>query len=289
MTLVCSLKGELLLSTRGSFSVQIDVKGASVDLLSGYYGGTFLNPIVALTRLVASLHDPLTNKITIPNFYDGVEDLTESAVAELEVVDDEAEAKTLGLTKLVGEAGYTTMERRTVRPTAELVGIWGGFSGEGTKSVLPSEAHAKIQFRLVAGQDPLAIYYNLKKHIEDASITLAGGLHVSLQKHNDGGKAYSVVRDTKGFQLVTEELLKAYGVEPVFKREGGSINAVTKFHEVIGLETYSFQFSDIDSSCHAPDERFRLSSLHRGQKAYLSMILNASTLFGTTNDNISEL
>ena len=271
------------------FGVQIDVKGAFADLHSGQYGGSFLNPIVAVTRLVASIHDPVTNKITIDKFYDGVEDLTESEKAELEDVDDEAEAKRLGIKKMVGEVGYSTKERKTVRPTAELVGIWGGFSGEGIKTVLPSEAHAKIVFRLVAGQDPDQVFYNLNKHLEEASVALADGLHVSLQKLNYGAKAYKVVRDSIGFQLVTEELTKLYGSQPALKRSGGSVNAMADFHEVVGLETYSFGFGDRDNFVHAPDERFRTSSLHRGQKAYLSILTKSAKLFGKTNNSQSEL
>ena len=275
-----------MLSTRGMFGVQIDVKGAFADLHSGSYGGSFLNPIVAITRLVASLHDPITNKITIDKFYDGVEELTESERDELEVVDDEAEAKMLGLKKMVGEVGYSTMERKTVRPTAELVGIWGGFSGEGIKTVLPSEAHAKIAFRLVAGQDPDEVYYNLNKHLEEASLTLAEGLHVSLQKLNNGARAYKSRTDSVGCKLVLDELRKLYGIAPQLRREGGSINAMAYFHEILGLETYSFGFGEPDGYIHAPDERVRLSNLHRGQRGYLSIIMEAAEIFGKPKDEL---
>ena len=204
--------------------MQIDVKGAFADLHSGSYGGSFLNPIVAVTRLVASLHDPVTNKITLENFYDGVKDLSEEERAELEIVDDETEAKRLGIKKMVGEVGYLTMERKTVRPTLELTGIYGGFSGEGIKTVLPSEAHAKIAFRLVAGQDPDAVFSSLEKHIANASASLADGLHVSVQRLNPGAKAYEASRDSVGFQLVKDELTNLYGKPPLLKRTGGSGN-----------------------------------------------------------------
>ena len=130
--------GELQLSTRGLFGVQIDVFGAFSDLHSGSYGGSFLNPIVAATRVVASLHDVDTKRVTLKGFYDNVEDLADWEKAELEVVDDVAEAKYLGISKMTGEVGYTTMERKTVRPTLELTGIYGGFMGEGIKSTCAS-------------------------------------------------------------------------------------------------------------------------------------------------------
>ena len=260
--------------------VQIDVKGAHTDLHSGSFGGSFLNPIVALTRLVASLHDPFTNKIAIEHFYDDVKELTEKERAELDIVDDEAEAKKLGVSQMVGEAGYGTMERKTVRPTLELTGIYGGFRDEGIKTVLPSEAHAKIVFRMVAGQDPDRVYSLLEKHIMDASKHLAEGLHVSLQRVNPGAKAYTAVRDSIAFKLVESELTKLFGKEPLLKRSGGSVNAFADFHTITELECYSFGFGEPDSYGHAPDERFRLSSLHRGQRAYLSIIMEAAQILG---------
>ena len=130
--------GSLLLSTRGAMGVQIDVFGAFADLPSGLYGGSFLNPIQAATHLVASLHDPKTKRVLLEGFYDNVEDLADWEVAEMPVVDDEAEAKRLGITKMTGEKGYSTMERKTVRPTLELIGFYSGFMGEGTKSTCSS-------------------------------------------------------------------------------------------------------------------------------------------------------
>ena len=115
--------------------------GAKSDLHSGTYGGSFLNPLVALSRVVGTLHDPSTNKIAIDTFYDDVEDFTKEEIDELGVVDDEAEAKRLGVTAMVGEEGYSTMERRTMRPTLELIGIYGGFQGEGIKVSSSRDKH----------------------------------------------------------------------------------------------------------------------------------------------------
>ena len=184
--------GQVLLSTRGALGVQIDVFGAFADLPSGLYGGSFLNPIVAATHIVASLHDAQTKRVLLKGFYDNVEDLADWEVAEMPVVDDEAEAKYLGITKMTGEVGYTTMERKTVRPTLELIGFYSGFQGEGTKTIIPAEAHAKIVFRLVAGQDPEAVYTSLQDHIASVAPSLAEGLRVEVKRFGPGARAYQV-------------------------------------------------------------------------------------------------
>ena len=277
--------GGLRLSNRGLFGVQIDAYGANTDLHSGTFGGSILNPIVALSRVVSSLHDPETNRIAVEGFYDSVEELTEEERAELVVVDDVAEAARLGVSQMIGEIGYSTMERKTVRPTLELSGIWGGFQDEGIKTVLPSEAHAKITMRLVSDQNPDDIYQKLEEHIAKIAPVVARGLKVSLQRLNPGAKAYKAPRHSEVFKLVKSELTSLFGKEPVLMRAGGSVNAFADFHEIASLESISFGFGATDSMQHAVDERFRLYSLQLGQKAYMSLILKAAKLFGKTQPN----
>lgn len=234
--------GSLTLSTRGLFGVQIDAYGAKTDLHSGTFGGSILNPIVGLSRVVSSMHDPETNRITLEGFYDSVEELTEEERAELPVVDDVAEARRLGVSEMVGEVGYGTMERKTVRPTLELTGIYGGFQDEGIKTVLPREAHAKIVFRLVPDQAPDDVYTMLEKHVAKVAPVLAPGLKVSVQRLNPGAKGYKSPRHSTYFKLAKEELTRLYKKEPFIDRAGGSVNAFADFHEILSLESISYGF-----------------------------------------------
>ena len=147
-------------------------------------------------------------------------------------------------------------------------------------AVLPSEAHAKITFRLVAGQSPDRVYSLLEKHVADVAPVFAPGLAVSVFRHNPGAPAYSVDRTSSGFALAKEVLTSIYDAQPKLSRSGGSVNAYADFSEVLQLNSISFGFGTVDSYQHAPDERFRLESLHLGQRAYLKMMIAAAKKYG---------
>ena len=226
---------------------------------------------------MSSLHDPETNKVTLAGYYDNVPELSADEKAELEAtmgVDDAAESARLGVGAMGGEAGYTTAERKTVRPTVEIVGLWGGFRDEGIKTVLPSLAHAKVSFRLAEGQVPDEVYDSLVAHVAAVSPSLAPGLSVSVRRLSQGGRAYTADREGVGMRTAGEVLDELFEKNHTTFRQGSSINAVGDFKEILGLDTVSLGFaSDADDLIHAPNERFRTSSLTRAQRAYVRMVL----------------
>ena len=256
----------ILLSLKGICGVQIDVQGAKSDLHSGIYGGTIQNPLQALVRLLDSMRSP-AGKILIDGFYDAVVEFSAAERAEIARVPfDEAEyLETLGVTALFGEPGYTTRERAWIRPTLELNGLWGGFQGDGIKTVLPNQAHAKITCRLVADQDPLAVIELLKAHVEKHA---PPGVTVSVSPLPIRGKPYMMASDHPGNEAARVVLEELYGRKPYYVRSGGSIPICGLFLDHLGVYTVNFGFGLEDENVHAPNEFYRLSSFERGQRAY---------------------
>ena len=269
--------GAVQLSNRGSVSGVLDVTGADADLHSGTYGGSILNPLVAMSRILAKLHDPETNKIAVPGFYNDVYELTQEERDELEVVDDKEEAASLGVTHMNGEIGYTTIERKSVRPTLEIVGIRAGFLGEGVKTVLPSTAHAKLSLRLVKGQDPDRAWRMLDDYITQLAPKQAFGCTVKLTKMGEGNKAYTADRNSVGTKVVGEVLDEVYGAKHIVYRMGGSVPVTGFLYETLGVETVTLAFGLDDEQIHAPNERYRLSNLDKGQKSYVRAILKLAS------------
>lgn len=260
----------ILVGLRGGCGVQIDVKAARVDLHSGMYGGMVQNPIHALATLIASMHGP-DGTITVAGFYDDVFPLSEQDRERIARVpfDESAEIESLEVTALFGEAGYTPREQTWGRPTLEVNGIWGGFQSEGVKTVLPSEAHAKITCRLVAGQDPSRIVECLQAHV--ASHT-PPGVTVKVNPLPFRAFPYLVPEDEPGNVAVREVLMELYGKEPYYVRSGGSIPVCSLFQRHLGAYTASFAFGLDDENIHSPDEFFRLASFRKGQDAYCTLL-----------------
>ncbi|MCB9107695.1 MAG: dipeptidase [Anaerolineales bacterium] len=256
----------ILLSLKGVCSIEISIKGANSDLHSGTYGGTIQNPIHALVRLLDSMRSP-EGKILVEGFYDSVVELTEAQRAEIARVPfDEAEyLAELGLSEPFGEPGYTTRERAWVRPTLEINGIWGGFQGQGVKTVLPNEAHAKITCRLVADQNPSEIVKLLIAHVEKHA---PPGVTVEVLVLSMWGKPYSIPADHPGNEAARAVHLELYGREPYYNRTGGSIPICGLFLDHLQAYTVNFAFGLRDERAHAPNEFYRLSSFERGQRAY---------------------
>jgi acetylornithine deacetylase/succinyl-diaminopimelate desuccinylase-like protein len=261
----------LVLGTRGLTSVFVEVQGPDHDLHSGSYGGTILNPIHALARILDSMHDA-EGRVTVQGFYDDVRPLSAEERAQLARVPfDEAEyLRETGSTALFGEPGFTTYERAWARPTLEINGLYGGFQGEGTKTVLPSLAHAKISCRLVADQDPSIIADLLERHVKKIA---PGGVKVAVVNPKSGAIPYLIPPDHRGLQVAASVLKDLYGREPYRIRAGGTIAANALFLKVLGAYTIIFAFGLEDELPHSPNEFFRLSSYDRGQKAY-GMLLN---------------
>lgn len=260
----------LLMSLRGVCGLQIDVDGATTDLHSGLHGGRIQNPIHALTQILGSLRRA-DGSIAVEGFYDDVVELTTEARAAIAQVpfDGDDYLNELGLDEEFGEPGYTNRERGWVRPTLEMNGIWGGFQGEGIKTVLPNSAHAKITCRLVADQNPARIIELLEEHIEQNA---PQGVTVKVTPLSILGRPYSISADHWGNRAAADVLKEMYGREPYQTRSGGSIPITGVFQEQLGADTISFGFGIEDENFHAPDEFFRLASFRKSQVAYCKLL-----------------
>jgi acetylornithine deacetylase/succinyl-diaminopimelate desuccinylase-like protein len=248
---------------RGLCGVQIDVTGPKSDLHSGLYGGAVQNPIHALVEIVNSFHNE-HGQITVEGFYDQVAELTpaEKAAYEALGIKDESFIEQLGVTEMFGEAGFTTQERTWVRPTLEVNGIYGGFQGEGIKTVLPSEAHAKITCRLVPDQDPDVIVELLQKHIKEHT-PLGVTVNVSLF---DKGKPFVTPFDHPAIQAAGRAYEMVYKVPTAFTRSGGSIPIVAAFDQILGKPVVLMGFGLPDENFHAPNEHFHLENFDKGME-----------------------
>jgi acetylornithine deacetylase/succinyl-diaminopimelate desuccinylase-like protein len=256
----------IVIGRRGLAAMQIDVRGPSGDLHSGTYGGTVRNPIQALCALIATLHEP-DGRVAVAGFYDAVKPLTGEEKRQLLAVphDDRAYLAAAGAEALVGEPGFSTNERAWIRPTLELNGIWGGFRGEGLKTVLPSLAHAKISCRLVPDQAPEPIIDLLTAHIRRQTLP---GVTVTVTPFAGTADPYTVSRDHPGNRAAATVLEAVYGKKPFAVRMGGTIPVCSLFHSILGVHMVNFAFSLKDEQFHAPDEFFRLSSFQRAQDAW---------------------
>jgi acetylornithine deacetylase/succinyl-diaminopimelate desuccinylase-like protein len=246
---------------RGLCGLQINVKGAKGDLHSGLYGGAVQNTIHALVQLLDSMRNE-DGEITVDGFYDKVIPMTDEekqAYRELNYNEEDVRNE-LQVPELFGEKGYSVLERTWVRPTLEVNGIYGGFQGEGIKTVLPSEAHAKITCRLVPDQDPDEIAELIQKHIQAHT---PPGVTVSTQLF-DKGKPFVTPFDHPAIQAAGRAFEKAYGVAPAFTRMGGSIPIVETFSNVLQLPVVLMGFGLPEENFHAPNEHFHLENFDKG-------------------------
>lgn len=246
---------------RGLAYIEVHVEGPDHDLHSGNYGGGIENPLNALCALVASLKDA-DGRITIPGFYDDAIPLTDEERAMMAALpfNDADWLKSAGSPQLYGEKGYTTMERITARPTLDLCGMWGGFQGEGAKTVLPSKAGVKLSMRLVPGQDPEKITRLVIEHIERAAPPT-----VRVRAQNlHGGDPVLVSRDNSAVQAAARAYERAFKRRPVFMRSGGSIPVVASFLKILGAPSVLMGFGLGDDLIHSPNEKLDLSNYFRG-------------------------
>ncbi|WP_293946374.1 MULTISPECIES: dipeptidase [unclassified Sphingobacterium] len=246
---------------RGLSYVEVEVTGPNRDLHSGVYGGAVANPATILAKLIASLHDE-NNHIAIPGFYDDVIELSaEERKALNEAPFDIEEYKAdLGIQNIWGEKGYTTLERTGIRPTLEVNGIWGGYIGEGAKTVLPSKAHAKISMRLVPNQNSERITELFKKHFEGIAPNY---VKVQVKPHH-GGEPVVTPTDSVAYKAAEKALHDAFGVKPVPTRGGGSIPIVALFEEVLGLKTVLLGFGLDSDNLHSPNEKYGIENYLMG-------------------------
>jgi acetylornithine deacetylase/succinyl-diaminopimelate desuccinylase-like protein len=247
----------ITIALRGMMYAQIDVSGTAVDLHSGGYGGAVENPANALARIIAGLKDE-SGRILVPGFYDDVVELTadERQLIEELPFDEDAYLARLGLPALHGETGYSTLERRATRPTLDVNGLWGGFQGEGSKTIIPAHAHAKVSCRLVSAQDPDRIFAAFRDHV----LAIApAGVRVDVQMLG-GGRPSLTPADHPATQAAARALEATFGRAPVYVREGGSIPVCATFEEALDLPVVLLGFSPPDDQAHAPNEWMDLAN-----------------------------
>ncbi len=249
------------IGVRGLSYIEIEVTGPNRDLHSGVYGGAVANPITMLAKMIASCHDE-NNHITIPGFYDGIiESTTEERTKMAQAPFDEAEYKAdLGVTELWGEKGYTTNERTGIRPTLEVNGIWGGYTGEGAKTVLPGKAFAKISARLVPNQSSLVITEKLLHYFKSIA---PAGVTVKASEHH-GGEPYITPIDSDAYKAASKAITATFGKEPIPVRGGGSIPICALFEKELGLKIVFMGFGLDSDNLHSPNEKFDLFNFYKG-------------------------
>lgn len=249
------------IGVRGLSYIEVEVTGPNRDLHSGVYGGAVANPITILSKMIASMHDE-NNHITIPGFYDDVVVATETERKLMaEAPFDEAEYMAdLGVKALWGEAGFTTNERTGIRPTLELNGIWGGYTGEGAKTVLPSKAFAKISARLVPNQSSDKITELLINHLQSIAppyVEVKAALH-------HGGEPYMTPIDSTGYQAAAKAMETTFGKKPIPVRGGGSIPICALFEKELGIKIVFMGFGLDSDNLHSPNEKFNVDNFYKG-------------------------
>ena len=256
---------------RGLAYFELRVFGPDHDLHSGLFGGIVNNPAQVLCELIAGMHDK-QGRITLPGFYDRVRPLSEAERQELArlPVHEATYLKQTGAPALWGETGFSPVERLGARPTLEVNGLLSGFTGEGSKTVLPSKAMAKISMRLVPDQDPDEVHQQLLRYLEGHAPQTVRWEVTSLA----GGTASISERDSAGVRAMSSALEAVWGVRPVFRREGGSVPVVADFKHYLGVESVNTGFSLPDDNMHAPDEKLHLPTWQRGIEALIYFFYN---------------
>ena len=254
------------ISSRGLIALEFTLTGPSKDLHSGRHGGGIMNPLSAMAQLVSSLHD-VDGRVEVEGFYDHVQELS---LAELEAIraipfDDATYLEAVGASETFGEPGHSTLERQWTRPTLELNGMWGGYTGPGGKTVIPSEAHAKISCRLVPDQQPDEVLKLLIEHLETHC---PPGVKLTISGDGHGSMPYAIPSDHVGLEVARRVLRELDGRQPLEARMGGTLPIADTFKQLLGLELVFFSFSTGDEDFHAPNEFFRLERFKKGLEAW---------------------
>lgn len=246
---------------RGLSYVEVEVTGPNRDLHSGLYGGAVANPINILCKMISSLHDK-NNRITIPGFYDNVEELSqeERAIMSKAPFSIEKYKEELNIEDVYGEANFSTMERNSIRPTLDVNGIWGGYIDEGAKTVIPSKAYAKISMRLVPNQKSDDITKLFETHFQAIA---PSGVTVKVHPHH-GGEAYVSPTNEKGYMAASRAMENTFGKKPIPIRTGGSIPIVALFEKELGLKSILMGFGLDSDAIHSPNEHYGLFNFFKG-------------------------
>lgn len=253
-------------ASRGLAGVEFTLSGAGKDLHSGRHGGAAPNALHAMAELVASLH-AADGSVAVDGFYQSVVELDAAERAEIQSLpfDDEDYLTQIDAQALIGEPGYSAAERLWTRPTLEINGLWGGYQGEGSKTVIPREAHAKITCRLVPHQEPDDVIDKIVRHLRTH---LPPGVCLSIQPDHHGAAAYRIPEDHPGLLVAETVLAEIYGEVPLRVRMGGTLPVSELFQRLLGIHTVFFSFSTADEDFHAPNEFFRIARLYDGLQAW---------------------
>jgi acetylornithine deacetylase/succinyl-diaminopimelate desuccinylase-like protein len=267
---------------RGLAYMEVEVTGPNSDLHSGSFGGSVHNPVQALSEIIASLHDK-NGKITIKGFYDDVRQLTKAERNAYKKLpwSDRQYAKQLGLKQLYGEKGFTTLERLWARPTLECNGIWGGYTGEGAKTVLPAKAFAKISMRLVPDQSSARAAKLFEQHLKRIAPKT---VTVKVRALHGGEPAITPI-DSPGVRAAVVALEKGFGKKPLYQREGGSIPIVVQFKNILGLDTVLLGFGLPDENAHAPNEFINLDNFFGGMRTCVHFYDELPNYWGGSKKN----
>jgi len=254
---------------RGLLGEELTITAADKDLHSGYYGGIAANPLRVMSDVIAALHDE-TGAVTIPGFYDGVSDISAELRAQWDGLqfDHAAFLRDVDLSKPAGEQNRTPLEMTWSRPTCEVNGLWGGYSGAGFKTVLPAQAHAKISFRLVGDQDPEAIRTSFRKMVQDL---LPPDCSVSFEPHG-AGRACVIDTSDPSFERARQALSEEWGVEAAYIGGGGSIPIAGHFQTIADTTPLLIGFGKDDDALHSPNEKYDLESFHKGARSWVRIL-----------------
>jgi acetylornithine deacetylase/succinyl-diaminopimelate desuccinylase-like protein len=249
---------------RGLSYLEVKVTGPNKDLHSGHYGGAVANPITTLCEMIASLHDA-DGRVAVPGFYDKVVELSKADRAQLARApfDLKEYKEFLDIAEVKGEKGYTTLERTGIRPCLDVCGIWGGYTGEGAKTVLPSEAHAKISMRLVPDQRSAEITKLFARHFKKIAPK-----YVKVEvKECEGGDGFLIPISSKAYKAASKAMADVYGVEPVPARGGGSIAVLAEMQKILGIDPLLMGFGLERDTIHSPNESYLLSQFFAGMES----------------------
>jgi acetylornithine deacetylase/succinyl-diaminopimelate desuccinylase-like protein len=258
---------------RGIAYAEVILKAANRDLHSGMYGGSALNPINALTRILGELHDA-DGRIQLPGFYDGVKEVSNAIAAQWDALrfDEAAYLAAVGLATPAGERGRPALQRLWARPTADINGIWGGYAGAGSKTVIAAEAGAKVSFRLVPGQDPEAVAAGFRQFIAERA---APGAQVEV-KLLSAAPAIALGDDSPFVRAATAALEDEYGRPALIIGSGGSIPVVASLKRELGIDSLLFGFGLDDDQIHSPNEKFEQVCFHHGIRSHARLLARLS-------------
>ncbi|MBJ6373141.1 M20/M25/M40 family metallo-hydrolase [Sedimentitalea arenosa] len=260
---------------RGMLKDEFTIIGPRIDLHSGHYGGPGLNPLREIARIVASFHDEETGRVAVEGFYDGVHEVPADQLRQWQSCGfDEADyLNSVGYTQPHGEKDYSTLEQQWARPTLEINGLWGGYNGAGSKTVIPSEAHCKITCRLVGDMDPDDLRRKIRAHVE---ARLSPDAKVRWDNDLEGARASVMNIDRPEFEAARQALSDEWKREAVFCGMGGSIPIAGHFKSILGLDAMLIGYANEDDAIHSPNEKYDLQSFHKGIRSW-ARILDALT------------